>query len=113
MITTSSRRLHRVDTRTSSQTFVSVGMQNLNNTPSLGPLSARDFAAPRVVPTRRSLWFRLVRACRLRMLGWQLDCLRAEREQYLSAGMVGRVYMRNSYQQELDLRARIRELEQA
>ena len=114
MITTNSRRVHRVDTSASRQAFHSSGMQNLNDTSSLGPLRARDFSAPRVLPTRRSLWFRLVRACRLRVLRWQLDCLRDERQAYQEAGLrIGPIYLRNSYQQELGLLARIRQLEQA
>ena len=42
------------------------------------PMTATN--SRRVLPTRRSLWFRLVRACRLRVLRWQLDCLRDERK---------------------------------
>lgn len=67
----------------------------------------------RVLPTRRSLWFRLIRACRLRVLHWQLDCLRDERKHYAGTGLTGPIYLRNSFQQELGLLARIRQLEQA
>ena len=67
----------------------------------------------RVLPTRRSLWFSLIRACRLRVLRWQLDCLRDERERYLRAGYVGLEYLRVCRTEEQRLLARIRELEEA
>lgn len=69
-----------------------------------------------IQPPRSVLWFNAVRRLVLRpylaLLRWQLDCVRDERERYDSLGWASPVYLRNSYQQELDLCARIRDLTQ-
>jgi hypothetical protein len=67
----------------------------------------------RVIPTRPGVARCLVRAVHLAVLRWELSCLRDEREHYDSLGWVGPVYMRNSLQKELQLMARIRQLESA
>lgn len=67
----------------------------------------------RVIPTRPGLRRCLVRSIRLAWLRWNLECLRDEREHYSSLGWAGPIYMRNSFQQELQLRARIRSLDSA
>lgn len=67
----------------------------------------------RVIPTRPSIAASVLRSVRLAMLRWELSCLRDEREHYDSLGWAGPIYMRNSLQIELQLRARIRMLEAA
>lgn len=66
-------------------------------------------------PPRAVRWFnalrRLVLRPRLALLRWQLDCVRDERERYDELGWASPVYLRNCLQQELELMARIRELE--
>lgn len=57
--------------------------------------------------TPPSLWRRLLIA-RAR---WQLACLTNEREHYQSLGWVGPIYLRESYAQQRQLMARIRELQ--
>lgn len=47
------------------------GMQNLNDTAPMGLLTEHDFA-PRVIPTRRSLWQRLVRRSRLALIDFEI-----------------------------------------
>lgn len=54
---------------------------------------------------------RLLKGTRARLLRWHLACLRDERALYTEAGMVGPVYLRNSREMELQLLARLRELE--
>lgn len=55
---------------------------------------------------------RLVLRPRLALLRWQLDCVRDERERYDELGWASPVFLRNCFQQELRLAARIRELTQ-
>lgn len=54
---------------------------------------------------------RLVLGLRLRYLRHQLGCLLDERDRYTALSWAGPIYLRNSFQQELQLRARIRQLE--
>jgi hypothetical protein len=48
----------------------------------------------------------LLLSLRLRYLNWQADLIKSEREQYQSAGCVGRRYLFNSHVAELELRMR-------
>ena len=54
----------------------------------------------------------LVLRPRLALLRWQLDCMRDERERYDELGWASPVFLRNCFQQEMELMARIRELTQ-
>lgn len=53
----------------------------------------------------------MLRAIRRRLLLWNADAIRAEREAYEQAGAVGPEYLLNSLMQELDCRLRAFELE--
>lgn len=46
----------------------------------------------------------MFRAIRRRLLLWNADAIRAEREAYQQAGAVGPEYLKNSLMQELDCR---------
>lgn len=62
-------------------------------------------------PPRAAFWLlRLITTVRLALLRWHLECLRDERDHYRALGMVGPIYMRNSWQEELRLRRAIRDL---
>lgn len=50
------------------------GMQNLNDTAPMGLLTERDFA-PRVIPTHRTLWHRIVRFARLATIDFEISAL--------------------------------------
>lgn len=67
-------------------------------------------------PPRAVRWFNALRQLvlrpRLALLRWQLDCVRDELERYDELGWASPVYLRNCFQQELELMARIRELTQ-
>ncbi len=65
----------------------------------------------RRIPTRLGLLARARRWLLLRWLTWQADCVRAERQQYEAAGVVGPVYLRNSWLRELELRFAARRTE--
>lgn len=68
----------------------------------------------RLIHTRHGLLFRLRRlvvCVRIRYLRWCVSCVRGEREDYASMGLIGPVYLRNSWAHEMQLMARIRELE--
>lgn len=68
------------------------------------------------IPTRPALRLRIRRflvLLRCRVLLGQAACIRAEREFYEDAGAVGPIYRRNSFEQELQLLAQVRELKQS
>lgn len=51
-------------------------MPNLNDSPSLGPLTEDDLQRPwraRVTPTRRTLWHRVCRRVRIAWLRFEID----------------------------------------
>lgn len=67
-----------------------------------------------IIPTRRSLAWRIWRAVRLRYLEWCEDCVREEREAYLDAGVtLGPEYLANSVALEESLRVEIALLEKS
>lgn len=67
-----------------------------------------------IIPTRRSLAWRIWRALRIRYLEWCEDCIREEREAYLDAGVpLGRDYLANSVAKEEELRVEIALLEKS
>lgn len=53
---------------------------------------------------------RLCRRLLASLLTWEANATRAEREQYEGTGAVGPIYLRNSHNRELQLRARARQL---
>lgn len=83
MITSNSRRAHRVDT-------------------------GRDYV--RTSPLQRA-WRAIRRAVLLRWYRWQLECLRSERDGYVQAGSAGKQYIAECSKQERILRGRIAFLE--
>ena len=67
-----------------------------------------------IIPTRRSLAWRIWRAVRIRYIEWCEDCIREERESYIDAGVpLGRDYLANSVAQEEELRVEIALLEKS
>ena len=67
-----------------------------------------------IIPTRRSLAWRIWRAVRIRCLEWCEDCIREEREAYLDAGVpLGSQYLANSVAKEEELRVEIALLEKS
>lgn len=67
-----------------------------------------------IIPTRRSLAWRIFRFARLAVLRWQERCVREEREEYLDAGVpLGPQYLANSTSKEEELRVEIALLEKS
>lgn len=106
MITANSHREHRVDTSLHG------GMTNLNDSAPapLGRLTARDFE-PKRRPFPVRAWRAIRRAVLLRWYGWQLECLRSERDGYVQSGHAGPQYLANCDLQARVLRWRIAFLE--
>lgn len=63
------------------------------------------------IPTRPSLLARMRRALLLRWLTWQADCIRDERQHYEAAGVVGPMYLRNSWAAQMRTMRLARDLE--
>jgi hypothetical protein len=87
--------------------------RNLNDSPSLGPLTADDLPAPTVIKTRRGIIGKVARWVQIEDWRWHLGVLRAERDHFASAGAAGPIYLRESRREERRILDRIGSLEQS
>lgn len=74
-------------------------------------MTARSIRTIRTAPTLAQRLRRLVTLARIALLRFEIDCLVDEREHYRALGMLGPRYMLESYARQLQLIARVRELE--
>jgi hypothetical protein len=65
----------------------------------------------RTSPTLGQRLRRLVTLARVSLLRFEIACLADEREHYRALGMVGPVYLRESYSRQRQLMGQVRELE--
>lgn len=99
MITANSRRPHHVDTHTSRM--------NLNDTPSRGPLTERDFPRRRITPTRRSVVHRTWRLARMLWLQWLIHANEEWVEIHHRQGIYGTANLREVEAETEELRVKL------